>query len=145
MFQQEVEPNGSEKVFTAEELELMQKLGLSQAQVKALMKAAEKKPTRRTSKRTEFLQEYYLQHTDICSLCGGKRLSYFKMLRDYSNGVEYLRSIPITEEEFSSCESKVEKKEVLHLTCTHCTENLSKLSVENLVQLCIHLQRRVIK
>lgn len=133
------------RVFTDEELSLMKQLGLTPAQVEALAKNADRAVQREAKRRKNtFMSEYYLMHTDVCSLCGGSFVTYFKMTREYSAAGEYLHSMPVTREEFLSAESKV-AKEAKHLTCKCCTENLLKLSQAELVSLAITLQRRMIK
>ena len=135
----------SSRVFTVEEISLMEKLGMTPAQVEALCKSAGKRIQREEkAKKNSFLSEYYLKHTDICSLCGGKVVTYFKMTREYAPGGEYLHSIPVSQEEYLSAESQKEK-DAKHLTCAHCAENLSTLSHDTLVALTITIQRRMMK
>jgi hypothetical protein len=133
---QEIKP----KVFSEEELSLMKKLGLTPDKVAALAKAAAPKPR----KRTEFMQEYALKHIDICDLCGERVTTYFKMERDYTSCGEYLHSTKSSQEEYTSAEIQ-KKRESHHLTCACCSDRLVQKSKEELVALCIVLQRRVIK
>lgn len=145
MFQQEIEPRGSEKVFSTEEIELMQKLGLTPEKIAILAKAADKQIKREEKRRSiSFMAEYFLQHRDVCDLCEASVTTYFKMKREYYNGIEYLHSIPVEKETFFSAEKK-EKRESKHFTCKCCNERLVLLSKEDLVALCIKLQKRTIK
>ena len=134
-----------ERVFTAEELSMMQKLGLTTEKVAALAKAADKK-VQRDSKRKQdcFLTEYYLVHNDICKLCGSKKVSYFKMQKELTVAGWILHSILVSQEEFSSATNQQEKND-FHLTCPCCANALEKLEKTELIKLCITLQRRTIK
>lgn len=133
------------RVFTEEELSLMQKLGLTPAQVEVLTRNADKQTKREAKlKKNSILSEYFLMHIDRCSLCGGSVTTYFKMTREFTNGGEYLHSIPISKEEYHTAENKIQK-EARHLTCKCCSENLAKLPQSELISLAITLQRRMIK
>ena len=134
-----------EKVFTDVELSLMKKLGLTPEKVAALAKAADKQ-VQRDSKRKQncFLTEYYLAHIDACKLCGSKKVSYFKMQKELTAAGGILHSVLVSEEEFSSATNQQEKND-FHLTCAHCSKVLGLLEKEELVKLCITLQRRMIR
>ena len=133
------------RVFSQEELDLMQRLGLTPEKVAALAKGVAQKERRK--KEPAFMTEYYLKHSDCCSLCGNEKVSYFKMKREYTNGGEFLHSTPLSREEFEAkCEGAgADRRKSQHLTCENCSSRLSSLEKEELVQLCITLQRRVIK
>ena len=136
-----------ERVFTSVELSLMQKLGLTPEKVASLAKAADKQIKRDTKRKQNcILTEYYLAHIGICKLCGSKKVSYFKMQKEFTAVGEMLHSVIVSEEEFSSASSpnRQEKKD-FHLTCSCCSDALEKLEKAELVKLCITLQRRVIK
>jgi hypothetical protein len=132
-----------ERVFSQEELDLMQRLGLTPEKVASLAKGVAQREKRK--KEAAFMTEYYLKHLDCCSLCGNEKVSYFKMQREYTNGGEFLHSIPISCEEFAAVAEVAVTKKSLHLTCEKCSSRLSSLEKEDLVKLCIALQRRVIK
>lgn len=132
-----------ERVFSQEEMDLMQRLGLTPEKVAALTKGVVQKERRK--KEAVFMTEYYLKHSDCCSLCGNEKVSYFKMQREYTNGGEFLHSVPISCEEFTAMAEGAVTKKSPHLTCESCSSRLSSLEKEDLVKLCITLQRRVIK
>lgn len=132
-----------ERVFSQEELDLMQRLGLTPEKVAALAKGVAQKERRK--KEAAFMTEYYLKHSDCCSLCGNEKVSYFKMQREYTNGGEFLHSSPISCEEFAAVTEGAVTKKSTHLTCENCTSRLASLEKEALIKLCITLQRRVIK
>lgn len=135
----------TQKVFTEVELSLMRKLGLTPDKIVSLGKAAEKQAKREAKRKNEcFLSEYYLKHIDVCSLCGACTVTYFKMQKEFTPEGGFLRSVKISKEEFDTCE-KYSKKEQPHLTCKACVENLLKKEKEDLVALCLTLQRRTFK
>ena len=133
------------RVFTEVELSLMKKLGLTPDKIASLGKAAEKQAKREAKRRNEcFLSEYYLKHISSCSLCGGMEITYFKMQKEFSADGSCLHSIRVTKEEFDAAD-KTSVKNDSHLTCKCCKENLSKREKDDLVTLCISLQRRTFK
>ena len=134
-----------ERIFTAEELSLMRKLGLTPDKVAALTKAANKQVQRDTKRKQNcFLTEYYLAHIDTCKLCGSKKVSYFKMQKELTVAGGILHSVLVSQEEFSASANQ-QKKNDFHLTCSCCADTLEKLEKAELVKLCITLQRRMVK
>ena len=133
------------RVFTEVELSLMKKLGLTPDKIASLGKAAEKQAKREAKRRNEcFLSEYYLMHISSCNLCGGKKITYFKMQKEFTSEGGYLHSVKVSKDEFSAADKTAVKTEN-HLTCEHCKDNLSKKEKDDLVTLCITLQRRTFK
>lgn len=134
-----------ERIFTAEELSLMQKLGLTPEKVAALAAAADKK-VQRDAKRKQncFLTEYYLAHIDTCKLCGSKTVTYFKMQKELTVTGGILHSVVVSQEEFNAATVQQERND-FHLTCPCCSKVLGLLEKEELIKLCITLQRRTIK
>ena len=133
------------RVFTEIELSLMKKLGLTPDKISSLGNAVEKKERRvREKKKNCMLSEYYLKHVSICKLCGGAKVSYFKMEKEFTPDGSFLHSKPVSKEEFEAAE-KTDKKVDEHLTCSNCSENLNGRSKEDLIALCITLQRRFLK
>jgi len=133
-----------ERIFTAEELSLMKKLGLTSDKIAALTKAADKQ-VQRDSKRKQncFLAEYYLAHIDTCKLCGSKTVTYFKMQKELTVAGGILHSVVVSREEFTAAAVQQERND-FHLTCSCCSKVLGLLEKEELVKLCITLQRRTI-
>ena len=133
------------RVFTEVELSLMKKLGLTPDKIASLGKAAEKQAKREAKRKNEcFLSEYYLKYISICNLCGGKKIIYFKMQKEFTPEGGILRSVKVSREEFESAE-KTSLKTENHLTCEHCKSNLLQKEKDELVALCISLQRRTFK
>ena len=133
------------RVFTEVELSLMKKLGLTPDKIASLGKAAEKQAKREAKRKNEcFLSEYYLKHISTCNLCGGKKITYFKMQKEFTSEGSYLHSIKVPREEFESAD-KTSIKAENHLTCEHCKTNLLQKEKDELVALCISLQRRAFK
>lgn len=134
-----------ERVFTAKELSLMQKLGLTPEKVAALAAAADKK-VQRDAKRKQncFLTEYYLAHIDTCKLCGSKTVTYFKMQKELTVTGGILHSVIVSQEEFAAATVQQERND-FRLTCPCCSKVLGLLEKEELIKLCITLQRRTIK
>ena len=134
-----------ERVFTSEELSLMKKLGLTPEKVAALAKAADKKVQRDVKRKQNcFITEYYLMHTDACKLCGSKTVTYFKMQKELTVAGGILHSVVVSQEEFAAAAVQQERND-FHLTCSCCSKVLGLLEKEELVKLCITLQRRMIK
>ena len=134
-----------ERVFTEEELSLMKKLGLTPEKVAALAKAVDKKVQRDVKRKQNcFLTEYYLMHTDTCKLCGSKTVTYFKMQKELTVVGGILHSVVVPQEEFAAAAVQQERND-FHLTCAHCSKVLGLLEKEELVKLCITLQRRTIR
>lgn len=133
------------RVFTEVELSLMKKLGLTPDKIASLGKAAEKQAKREARRKNEcFLSEYYLKHISTCSLCGDRKFTYFKMQKEVTSEGSCLRSVRVPKDEFDDAE-KFATKEDKHLTCEHCKPNLLQKEKDELVALCITLQRRTFK
>lgn len=133
------------RVFTEIELSLMKKLGLTPDKIASLGKAAEKQAKREAKRRNEcFLSEYYLKHISTCNLCGGKKVTYFKMQKEFTAEGGYLHSLKVSREEYESAD-KTSLKTENHLTCEQCKHNLLQKEKEELVALCLTLQRRTFK
>lgn len=133
------------RIFTEIELALMKKLGLTPDKISSLGNAVEKKERRVQERRKNcMLSEYYLKHISVCKLCGGAKVSYFKMEKEFTPDGSFLHSKSVSKEEFEAAE-KADKKVDEHLTCASCSENLNGRSKEDLIALCIALQRRTFK
>ena len=138
--------------FSQQELKVIESLGLTPEtfqlflkQQKGLLEGKKKEtPSAAKQKLPVFvLEEYLFLHTSQCSLCKTEKKEYFFMKREYCGRSEYLRAIPIQEEEWEVSSLKKEVKKQKQPFCPQCSEVLSTYSSEALAEKCIALSKKL--